>query len=119
MSIDRAREEARIRAVYAERDRSGKRALSAAERPENQFWRSRREQIARALLADAGYSDLSSIEVLDAGCGAGDWLRTLRAWGAAEGKLHGIDLLEDRIGEARAAAPAIDFRVGSGWALPF
>ena len=118
MSIDREREETRIRAVYAQRDRSGKRALSALERPEN-FWRARREQVARTLLADAGYGDLSSAEVLDVGCGAGDWLRTLCAWGADEGKLHGIDLLGDRIEAARAAAPVIDFRIGSGWALPF
>ncbi len=119
MSIDRGREEARIRAVYAERDRTGKRALSASERPENRFWRERRERVARALLADAGSGDLSIAEVLDVGCGTGDWLRTLCAWGADEGRLHGVDLLPDRIEAARAAAPVIDFRVGSGWALPF
>ncbi len=39
--------------------------------------------------------------------------------GADARKLHGIDLLEDRIEVARSAEPVIDFRVGSGWALPF
>lgn len=116
---DQEEQEARIRAVYATRDAHGRRTLADPARPENRLWLAGRHRTVRALLAEAGWSDLRRARILDVGCGAGDWLRTLAAWGADPALLHGIDLLDGRIQEARAAQPQVDFRVGSGWSLPF
>lgn len=111
-------QEKRIREVYARRDAEGKRSLSHADRPEMRIWRAEREEVARRLLQLGGI-DLRSAHVLDVGCGAGDWLSTLAEWGTPSERLHGIDLLQDRIETARAALPDADLQVGSGWALPF
>lgn len=140
-------EERRIREAYARRDEAGKGRLADARRPEIRIWKERRLEVAASMLAqrppaaaaggtgaapDPGTTgpasrpdrapaapDLSGTRCLDVGCGAGDWLTTLRDWGAAPAALHGVDLLEDRIEAARAALPGADLRVGSGWALPF
>jgi SAM-dependent methyltransferase len=112
-------EEARIRSVYAHRDRSGKRALYAWSNPDVLLNVYRRNTVAAACLRRAGLDDLRGVRVLDVGCGSGGWLRQLAAWGASAENLHGIDLLTDRIACARRLAPEIDHRVGSGWQLPF
>jgi SAM-dependent methyltransferase len=66
--------------------------------------------------ADAGL-ELTGASVLDVGCGSGYFLHRLREYGA--GVCHGIDLVEQRIAEARERYPALDFRVGSATELPF
>ncbi|WP_322568359.1 class I SAM-dependent methyltransferase [Thiohalophilus sp.] len=70
-------------------------------------------------LLDYGFDDLTPVEFLDVGCGAGSLLRTLAEWGAEPSRLHGIDLLQDRIERAQALCPAIDYRQHSGWELPY
>lgn len=112
-------EEARIRLAYARRETSGKDALYAWHRQEVLFTQYRLRAVAAAMLADIGLTDLSNMDVLDVGSGTGGWLRTLLEWGARPERLHGIDLLEERIDRARYLSPIIDFRVGSGWRLPF
>ncbi len=58
--------------------------------------------------------------VLDVGCGYGTWLRMLLELGADPDKLHGIDMLDDRIEIAKRRSPnAINFCKGSAWELPF
>lgn len=67
-----------------------------------------------------GWQELASLEILEVGCGAGEWLRQLLEWGADPGRLHGIDLLEDRIAKARALSPpTMDFRVGNACKLDY
>lgn len=112
-------EEARIRSVYSQRDQRGKKALYAWSNPDVLLNVYRFHSEAAAALLRAGLDDLSSLHVLDVGCGSGGWLRQLLAWGADAQNLHGVDLLPDRIDHARQFAPEIDFRVGSGWQLPF
>jgi ubiquinone/menaquinone biosynthesis C-methylase UbiE len=40
-------------------------------------------------------------------------------WGVVPERLHGIDLLSDRIERANRLAPRMDLRVASAWALPY
>lgn len=68
--------------------------------------------------------------VLDAGCGTGGWLAGLVERGVAPARLHGVDLLRERVAatrervaaEARRAdsdAGAVELRVGDVRALPY
>jgi 2-polyprenyl-3-methyl-5-hydroxy-6-metoxy-1,4-benzoquinol methylase len=54
---------------------------------------------------------------LDAGCAEGHYTSGLLSHGADE--VYGVDLIEDRVAEARRTYPAIDFRVASTEQLPF
>jgi SAM-dependent methyltransferase len=114
-----AEEAARIRLAYARRDASGRAKLYGWNHPDVALNRYLLQSAITHLLSDAGWRELPQLEFLDVGCGTGGWLRTLQEWGATSPRLHGIDLLEDRIEKARALAPQIDFRVSQGWPLPF
>lgn len=114
-----AEEEERIRSVYAGRDARGKGFLYAWWKPDVLINLYRFQMETAACLRKAGCEDLSKLRVLDVGCGGGIWLQQLCAWGARATNLHGIDLLQDRIAIARQLGPEIDYRVGSGWQLPF
>src|SRR5215471_8544720 len=95
---DRFTEEAgRIRSAYARRDSSGRASLYAWSRPDVALSRYRLHAAAARLLGGRGWPDLAEVEALDVGCGTGGWLRTLQEWGASPQRLHGIDLLGDRI----------------------
>lgn len=119
-SDDRFTEEvARIRAAYARRDASGRRRLYTWTQPDVALSRYLLQSAITPLLSEVGLRDLAQLEFLDVGCGTGGWLRTLQEWGATPQRLHGIDLLEDRIERARALAPQIDFQSSQGWPLPF
>lgn len=97
-------EEARIHDVY-------KRRAAAAPNystfnPGNLF---RVQQLERRILASMRYhgiAPLDSKKILEIGCGRGYWLRSFIQWGAKPEDLTGIDLLENRIGQARKLCPA-------------
>ena len=112
-------EEKRIRRVYSGRDASGKPTLYAWYKLDALFNQFRFRTVAASLLAANGIRDLSRHEVLDIGCGTGNWLRTLLEWGADGRRLHGIDLLEDRIQRAKVLCPSVDFHIASGYHIPF
>ncbi len=72
------------------------------------------------ILSKIGKTNLYDLEILDVGCGSGNWLRTFIEWGARPSKLHGIDLLDYRIDMARdISCGKIDFQVASAWPIPF
>ena len=110
-------EEQRIRSVYAGRTDTAKYS-----------WFSSGQQLmlhgaARALLdalRRAGVSRLDEMRVLEIGCGSGHWLRELVQWGVRPDRLVGIDLIAERLGDARArCAPGVRLATASAAALPF
>jgi ubiquinone/menaquinone biosynthesis C-methylase UbiE len=113
-------EELRIRQAYAHRETSGKPALYTWNRMDSVYMAYRRKVAWIKALSKAGFQELSSLDILDIGCGAGGWLRMMSEWGADPRRLHGLDLLEDRIARAKALAPtAMDFKVGNAMGLDF
>ncbi|HEY3379607.1 MAG TPA: class I SAM-dependent methyltransferase [Armatimonadota bacterium] len=112
-------EEERISLAFEKRKQSGKPRLYSWHQQSVMFERYRIRSVAAALLTACGWYDLSAIEALDVGCGAGGWLRTLMEWGVPAEQLHGIDLLRDRVEAAQQLAPHMDLRHASGWNIPF
>jgi SAM-dependent methyltransferase len=105
----------RIRTEYELRDA----AAASPYRWENPGYVSYMQGLERAFLrafADAGL-DLAGASVLDVGCGSGYFLHRLRDYGA--GRCHGLDLMENRIAEARERYPTLDWHIGSATDLPF
>ena len=86
--------------AYA-RSRRKRRAWSAAN-PGN---RAIRGELADRLSALARPALASGGEALDVGCGTGWWLARLASDGVPPERLHGIELLEDRVAAARKRSP--------------
>jgi SAM-dependent methyltransferase len=58
--------------------------------------------------------NLDQLRVLDAGCGAAGWLQRFIFWGASPENLAGIDLIADRIENARKLVPpTLTLKVGN------
>jgi ubiquinone/menaquinone biosynthesis C-methylase UbiE len=75
------------------------------------------DEVMSALERAAG-PELRGIEpILEIGCGTGSWLSRLAGAGVAPDRLHGIDLLEERVREARERVPGAHVSVGNARAL--
>jgi SAM-dependent methyltransferase len=72
-----------------------------------------------SLLQSIGKPSLASLKLLDVGCGRGRMLRACLDLGASPENLIGVDLLSNRVEEARRLSPQIDFRVANGRDLEF
>jgi ubiquinone/menaquinone biosynthesis C-methylase UbiE len=96
-------EEARIRQAYA------RRAVSA----QRYTWFDAGhlfmvQQLERRLLRVLRCHDMASLQskkILEIGCGNGHWLREFVKWGANPENLAGVDLLAERINQARRLSP--------------
>ncbi|HWP58324.1 MAG TPA: class I SAM-dependent methyltransferase [Candidatus Acidoferrales bacterium] len=111
-------EEARIRAAYARRRLARDRRYSWFTSG-HLFTVQHLERRVLACLRAHGFADLQTRSILEVGCGNGHWLREFAKWGASPENLHGIELLEDRVAEARALCPApFTIRQGNAAALP-
>jgi len=53
-----------------------------------------------------GYESLQEKKIAEIGCGTGYWLRAFIKWGARPENVLGIDLLPNRVAEARRLCPA-------------
>jgi len=71
------------------------------------------------MLKRAGIRTLQDKKILDLGCGDGRELINLIRYGAKPENLYGIDLLEDRIIEAKKLHPYINFISGDASTLPY
>jgi SAM-dependent methyltransferase len=112
-------QEERILKVYRGDDRRSKEHLYRWNKADVLYTNYRfRVEFARIMLG-LGWSDLERKDVLDVGCGTGEFLRALLEAGAEASNLHGIDLLPERIEQAKRLVPAIDYRVASAWPIPF
>ena len=71
------------------------------------------------LLSSTVGADLSSLEVLDVGCGSGGFLRQLIDWGATPSRLTGTELQKDRLDHARrCTASGVRWHLGTLEAMP-
>ena len=110
-------EEARIRDAYARRGVDARYSWFA---PGHQLMAFDAERRTLALLRRCGVTDLSSLDVLEVGCGAGRWIQRLVRWGATPARVAGVDLLPGRVEDARrVCAPGVTLGAASATALPF
>jgi ubiquinone/menaquinone biosynthesis C-methylase UbiE len=113
-------EVARLRHVYGTvRTGAVVTRSSSGDDPGNRAIVRERDRCVHRLLVQHGDLPLRDGHVLEVGCGHGEVLGSLVALGAPPGQLHGVDLLPDRIDEARRRRPAIDWRVGNAERLDF
>lgn len=76
------------------------------------------ERSLLALLREQNICHLDSARVLEAGCGTGYWLSQFVRWGARPENVFGIDLLPERIAEARRLCPAgVNIRLANACSL--
>lgn len=77
------------------------------------------ERSLLALLKRHTFAPLSEKKILDVGCGSGGFLRRFLDYGAAPENLSGIDLMIQRIEQAKHLHPGLDWRVGSAHEMPY
>jgi len=105
-------EEVRILAAYAKRRQDDARYSWFS--PGHLYMVQERERWVLKLLRQNGFAPLSTRKILEIGCGTGYWLRDLIKWGARPENITGIDLLPDRVVEARKLCPeAVRIQCGS------
>jgi SAM-dependent methyltransferase len=108
----------RVRRLYASYTGNERKARAwRAENPGNrairaELWLAMRHAASRPLLGEG--------DILDAGCGNGFWLRSLLQHGIAPARLHGVDLLPERLAACRHALQAeVDLRRADVRRLPY
>jgi SAM-dependent methyltransferase len=111
----------RIRVEYARRAQDSRlRGWYSLFRPAVLFTVQTRERAAHRLLRKAGLEPLDRFDVLELGCGEGGVLLDLLRWGVDPARLHGCDLLPERLARARRLMPARTLlAVADGGALPY
>lgn len=115
----RAAETSRIAAEYERRSSALPSDLYALNRPANLFAHVQTARACIAALSAEGCFPLEDKSIADVGCGTGTWLLEFLKWGARGEALHGIDLNEKRIAQARERLPRADLRTGDACALPW
>jgi SAM-dependent methyltransferase len=117
MSNSQTPEQARIQAVYADRDRKvGSRRFS---KPEDLYISAVKQRLFASALSQTIGEDLGDLRILDVGCGRGDFLRQLAEWGAAPAHLVGTEFLTDRLEAARKIShPDMTWHLGGLEDLP-
>lgn len=80
------------------------------------------QEVERHMLAALRRANIGTLQgknILEIGCGNGFWLRQFIQWGAEPAKLTGVELLADRLTQARAlTAPAVTFLNANAAQLP-
>jgi ubiquinone/menaquinone biosynthesis C-methylase UbiE len=113
------REIERIKNVYKKRKETIPSERYSLFNIANLFMVQRRDWEMINILKKVGITSLGDKRILDVGCGGGGELINLIRYGARPENLFGIDLLEDRIMEARSLHPCINFSLGDASILPY
>ncbi len=110
----------RLRTEYARRqqDLAGRERYSLLQ-PGQLFMLQQRQHLQLEVLNQAGWLSLANKRILEVGCGAGGVLRELLWLGATPELLHGAELLEWRLAEAKAATPHLPLALADGQHLPY
>jgi len=117
---DAVAEEARLRAAYSRRRRSGADEKYSPFNAANLFRAQEVERVLLRVLARSAPRALADARILEIGCGSGYWLRKFIEWGAQPEHLAGIDVLGDRVEAARRLCPAgVQIECGSAANLPW
>lgn len=92
----------RIREAYARRHNDDRNSWFNSG---NVFIVQERERRVLGLLKRCGHVSLQEKKIAEIGCGTGYWLREFIKWGARPENVFGIDLLPNRVAEARRLLP--------------
>ena len=95
-------EEARIKDAYARRQESSRYSWF---NPGQLFRVHGLERDVLAVLRASGFAQLGDKKILEVGCGQGHWLREFIKWGATPTNVKGVDLITDRVIQARELCP--------------
>lgn len=111
----------RIRTEYARRAQDPSlHEIYSPFRPDVQFAMQTRERATLRVLQQAGLHPLTHLDLLEVGCGGGGVLLDLLRWGADPVRLHGCDLLPERVASAHRRLPhSTTLAVADGGALPY
>ena len=85
----------------------------------NIFITQERDRAIAQMLAQHVRREWADCWILDVGCGRGNELSKFMGYGAAARNLFGIDLLGDRVREARAKYSDLQFSCGNAATLPY
>lgn len=88
-------------------------------KPANLFTRQSQVRAIAAALTRVGMMPLASRDLLDLGCGRGDWLAEFELLGAARSRLSGIELMEDFARTAQRRLPGANIVQGDASKLPW
>ncbi|HVG45492.1 MAG TPA: class I SAM-dependent methyltransferase [Longimicrobium sp.] len=110
-------EEARVLRAFARRRPADPRYEWS--NPGQLFLAQSRERGLLRMLRARGLLPLRDRDVLEVGCGTGSWLRSLVQWGADPARVAAIDLIAERVAEARRlCAPGVRIEVANATAIP-
>lgn len=112
-------ETARIKEAYASRNHIKDRKMYSYFSPSALFNHQQRERATVAALKGNGFDSLSDKLIMDVGCGVGRVLRDFVKYGANPENCYGIDLLSDRIMEAKRTSPNMHFTCGNAEEITF
>ena len=93
-----------VAARYARRDAADDRYSPL--RPEVQRWLQERQRVLRGLMLGAGIASVADLRLTEVGCGSGGNLLELLQLGFAPPHLTGIELLPERLAQARERLPS-------------
>lgn len=109
----------RVQAVYSRRDQHLPVGRYSRFVPRELCGQHEREHTLISLLWRLGVTDLSTMRILDVGCGRGATLRLFLEYGAKPANLFGVDLLSDRVDQARELNSKINFQQANATAMSF
>ena len=110
----------RIRQEYISRDqRLASSDIYSPFNPSGLFLVQQRQQAILQLLRNADFYPLKNRSILEVGCGSGGVLLEYLSYGVAPERLHGTDLLQDRVVEAHARLPHLPLTCADGQHLPY
>ena len=109
----------RIQKEYARRAAEIPKDFYSLERAGNLFMELGKFKAVVKVLSREKAFPLTGKKILDVGCGAGSGLLDFQKLGAEQSKLFGLDLLPERIDQAKKRLPEAVLRVGEASALPW